>query len=174
MGDWLRTCLGIGLAGWAALHGVPAAGGELADFMTSDHRLKAELRVSDGQHGVVGETGSLWLIDPSGAFQVASFVNQTVRLEREGALTGDELRSVAASLAEHDFADLPAAIGSKAPVNPRVIRVAFGQENEKTLLLPPGTTMELERLAAEHVAGGGPDAALLAIVGTILAVTAPD
>ena len=48
------------------------------------------------------------------------------------------------------------------------------QENEKALLLPPGTTMELERLAAERVAGGGPDAALLAIVGTILAVTAPD
>ena len=164
----------VGLAVWVGLGGVAVGDSRVDEFMADDGRLRAELRVHDGQHGMVGETGTLWVIEPSGAYQVSSFVNHKGGPpEREGNLTAEQLDLVAQTLANEGFADLPRRIGEGAAPNTRVISVAFGRDTA-TLMLPPGPPVELERLIALHACEPGPRGRLLALVDTVLEVTAAD
>lgn len=174
MGLCLGRYVAAGLAVLIGLGEVTLGNAGIAEFMAQDGQLRDELRVRDGQHGVVGETGTLWVIEPSGAFTVSSFVNQKVGPpEREGNLTAEQLELVAQSLASQRFSDLPLQIGEGAPPNARVISVAFGQESA-TLMLLPGPPVELERLVAQQAGEPGPQAKLLAVVGAVLEVTAAD
>jgi hypothetical protein len=174
----MGLCRGRGVAaGFAILIGLggTALGDSgLDDFMARDGQLRDELQVRDGQHGVVGETGTLWVIEPSGAFTVSRFVNSKVGpTERAGSLTPEQIELVAQSLARQRFGDLPQRIGEGASANPRVISVVFG-EDRATLVLPPGAPVELQRVVAQQTDQPGPGAQLLAVVGTVLEVTAAD
>jgi hypothetical protein len=114
------------------------------------------------------------VIEPSGAFTVSRFVNSKVGpTERAGSLTPEQIELVAQSLARQRFGDLPQRIGEGAPANPRVISVVFG-EDRATLVLPPGAPVELQRVVAQQADQPGPGAQLLAVVGTVLEVTAAD
>lgn len=170
----LGRCLAAGFAVLLGLGGVALGNTDLAELMGHDGQLRDELRVRDGQHGVVGETGTLWVIEPSGAFEVASFVNQKVGPpERQGNLTAEQIERVAQSLASQRFSNLPREIGEAAPTNARVISVAFGRDSA-TLMLPPGPPVDLERLVAQQADEPGPRGRLLAIVGMVLEVTTAD
>lgn len=174
MGLCLGRCVAAGLAVLISLGGVAIGHADLGEFMAHDGKLRDQLRVRDAQHGVVGETGTLWVIEPSGAFQVSSFVNQKVGPpEREGNLTPEQLELVAKTLASQRFRDLPQPSGEGAPSNARVITVGFGPASA-SLTLPPGPPVELERLVARHADQTGPRSRLLAIVGTVLEVTTAD
>ena len=163
-----------GVAVLIGLGGAAIGNAGIADFISRKAQLRDEVQVRDAQHGVVGETGTLWVIEPSGAFKVSSFVNRKVGPpEREGRLTPVQMELVARSLARQRFNDLPQRIGEGAPPNPRVISVVFG-DHSATLMLPPGAPMELERVVAQQAQEAGPAAKLLAVVGTVLEVTSAD
>lgn len=173
MALFLGRRVAAGLAVLIGLGGAAIGHAGIADFMSRKGQLRDVLQVRDAQHGVVGETGTLWVIEPSGAFKVASFVNRKVGPpEREGRLTPEQIELVARSLARQRFHDLPQRIGESAP-NPRVISVVFG-DHSATLMLPPGAPMELERVVAQQAQEAGPAAKLLAVVGTVLEVTSAD
>ncbi len=130
--------------------------------------LVHELRLRDGQHGFAGETGTLWVIEPSGAFRVARFVNRQESLERQGQLDADERAELAASLAANDLAGLPPSLGEPA-TNARTIDLAYGAERV-VLVMPPQAT-DLESLT-ERSSDDERQARLLAIVAKVLDVTA--
>ena len=174
MGMRLRPCVAAGLAGWIGLAGVAAGDGGLAGFLAADGQLRAELRVRDGQHGMVGETGTVWVIEPSGAYRVSSFINQEVGPpQREGALSAEQLERLAEILSSQDFAHLPPRIDETAQANPRVISVAFGRHSA-TLVLPPGPPGDLDQLIAGQAGEAGPRGRLLAVVDAVLEVTAAE
>ena len=66
-----------------------------------------------------------------------------------------------------------AAHRDRAPANMRIISVIFGDDSV-ALLLPPGTSLELERMVTQQGGEPGPGAKLLEIVGAVLEVTAAD
>lgn len=174
MGTRLGPCVAAGLAAWIGLGGVAVGDGGVARFLADDGQLRAELRVRDGQHGMVGETGTLWVIEPSGAYRVSGFINQEVGPpQREGNLSAEQLERLAGTLASQDFAHLPAQIGASAQANPRVISVAFGRYSA-TLMLPPGPPVELGQLVADQAGEAGPRGRLLAVVDAVLEITAAE
>jgi hypothetical protein len=174
MGLCVRRGVAAGFAILIGLGGTALCNPGLAEFMAQDGHLRDQLQVRDGQHGVVGETGTLWVVEPSGAFRIARFVNSKVGpTERAGSLTPEQIELVAQSLARQRFSDLPQRIGESAPSNARVISVVFGTDSA-TLVLPPGAPVELQHLVAQQADAAGPGAKLLAVVATVLEVTAAD
>jgi hypothetical protein len=168
----LGSCLGAALFVLIGFSGTAIGNAGVAEFLARDGQLREQLQVRDGQHGVVGESGTLWVIEPSGAFRVASFVNQKVSPpQREGSLTPEQIELLAQRLARERFSDLPRRMGDRAPANTRIISVIFGDASV-ALLLPPGAPLELERLVALEADAGGPEAKLLEIVDAVLEVTA--
>ena len=170
----VRRLACFGLAALVGLgHGVSAAS-DLDQFATADGRLRQQLRMLDVQHGYVGETGTAWVIEPTGDFSVSPLINQKVgQPRREGKLTSDQLESVVQVLADANFADLPARLGRNVPTNARVISVAFG-DDQTSLSLPPRPSIEVDRLVAEGAAASEIEADFLAIVETVQDLTAPD
>ena len=86
----MGLCRGRGVAAGFAiligLGGTAVGDSRVAEIMARDGQLRDGLQVRDGQHGVVGETGTLWVIEPSGAFTVSRFVNSKVGpTERAGS-----------------------------------------------------------------------------------------
>jgi hypothetical protein len=170
----LGRCVGAALAVLIGFSGTAIGNAEVAEFLARDGQLREELQVRDGQHGFVGEAGTLWVIEPSGAFKVSGFLNGKVGPpQREGTLTPGQIQLVAQSLARERFSDLPRRIGDRPPANSRTISVVFG-DHRVALLLPPGAPLELERVVAQQTDEPGLGAKLLEIVGAVLEVTAAD
>lgn len=167
-------CVGAALVVLMGFSGAAIGNAGVSEFVGDDGQLREELQVRDGQHGFVGEAGTLWIIEPSGAFRVSSFVNRKVGPpQREGTLTPEQIELVAQSLARERFSDLPGRIGERAHANTRIISVVFGDDSV-ALLLPPGQPRDLERVVAQQADEPGPGAKLLEIVGAVLEVTAAD
>jgi hypothetical protein len=60
----------------------------VSDYLTSDGQLKQTLMFEDVQGGVVGYTGTAWIIEPSGQWRVVPFHNRPLdRPRRQGKLT---------------------------------------------------------------------------------------
>jgi hypothetical protein len=144
-----------------SVHVEDAAGrGDAAAFLGADGALRAPVELRDAQEGFAGQTGTLWTIEPDGAYRVARFVAQVVQpAHRTGQLTRAELARLAQVLAAQDLLSLPDTVGSLPPVNPRRISVRFGSR-VSTLVLAPG---EEPREAAARGTPGSPATRLVAI-----------
>ncbi len=153
---------------------VPAsADTDVGAFMTATGELRDELRLRDSQHGFAGETGTVWVIAPSGAFTVSRFLNRKIEPPRQdGQLSDQQLRALAQSLQAGGFEGLPPQIGQPVPVNARVISVTFGSDSVDLMLAPDPT--DLRSLAARAATRAPAERGLLAIAAAILAATAPD
>lgn len=168
----MRVFLSLGLG--MMLAAVPAsADTEMGAFMTAAGELRDELRLRDSQHGFTGETGTIWVIAPSGAFTVSRFLNRKIEAPRQDGQLGDQqLRAIAQSLQAGGFESLPQQIGQPAPVNARVISVTFGSDSVDLMLAPDPS--DLRSLAARATTRAPEERGVLAIAATVLEATASD
>ena len=115
------VCWSIGLIiGMAAVPAVGHAG-------TNSGTLKMTLTVKDTQDGFAGTTGTVWRIEPDGAFRVSRIFNQNVAEPHlKGCLTPEQQARLSAVLAKEVPAELPAQIGDASPVNAHRITLQFG------------------------------------------------
>lgn len=108
----------------------------LAGGMTvQEAPLVHPLEVRLGQSGFAGVTGTIYEVEPDGAWSMASFVNETRRPpESTGTLDAEQL----AALAELLHGDIASDISAAPPVNPTLIEIRYGSETW-TVAMPPGT-----------------------------------
>ena len=98
--------------------------------------LTAQLVLRDLQSGIVGQTGTVWTIEPDCSFTVARQIAlQTGAPHRRGQLTPEQTAKLNELLARIDPASFPAQIG-EPQVNGREISLAYGGASS-TLNLPP-------------------------------------
>ena len=98
--------------------------------------LTAQLVLRDLQSGIVGQTGTMWTIEPDCSFTVARQIAlQTGAPHRRGQLTPEQTAKLNELLARIDPASFPAQIG-EPQVNGREISLAYGGASS-TLNLPP-------------------------------------
>ena len=137
-----------------------ASGGEDAvnEFLSADGRLKETLELRDAQEGFVGVTGTVWMIDPSGAWYIADFVNEQVsEPKKQGHFSKDQLAAVAQLLASGSFDELPAQFGRDLKVNRHMVTIGFGR-TKSTLVLntaEPATLTAAATLGGPHAAAAG-------------------
>jgi hypothetical protein len=129
-------CLRFALAvGFIAVLVLPSLG----DDYFKDGKLTATLVVEDLQGGFAGLTGKRYTIEPGGAWRIEAVLpGDKLELEAKGALTRENLAVVAKALAEINAKSL--ANEGKEDVNPRVIRVKFGDKTSE-LYLPTGAEL---------------------------------
>lgn len=135
--------------------------------------LEHELRVRDARQGIAGTTGVEWVIEPSGNWRVARFINQDVQPpERHGRLDAEAMRTVVEALRTHEFERIATAAGA-GPEVARAVTVSYGDRSASVPLDP--TAGQLSGLVgvAEQQAEG-PTAGVLAVVGTVIDVTEND
>jgi hypothetical protein len=107
------------------------------------------LSVTDSQGGFVGTTGTTWTVRPDCTFSVARFVgSKLAEPHRQGELTPDQKRRLAALLAKDPMRELPARVGENAVVNPRVVSIEYGGRHS-VLTMRPGALDVAEIQAAD-------------------------
>jgi hypothetical protein len=126
---------------WATSWGAMYAGGHVSKYLAPDGRLKGRLEVRDAQEGFVGVSGEIWVIEPSGRWYAARFVNGHVsEPSRTGDLTQAELSRLAEELARQKFSTLPTLFGRNVSINRHLMTIAFA-DRQTTLVLRPGETV---------------------------------
>jgi len=107
------------------------------------------LTLKDSQGGFAGTTGSVWVIGADCRFTVARFINADVKEPHQrGQLTAKQQGILTALLADKAVANLPAAVGEPAPVNPHTITLEYAGK-VSILHLAPGPS-EAKRIMAEQ------------------------
>jgi hypothetical protein len=102
-------------------------GGKSAEAYLKDGKLKERLEVQELQGGVVGFTGTYYAINPDGTWKVGGVFREELKEPKaKGKLTAKELAELAGQLARQDLAHLPGH--GESTVNPRVVRIRFGQK----------------------------------------------
>ena len=98
----------------ALLAGVMAAGLLLSGAsMAEECPLTAPLIVKDIQGGFVGQTGTVWTVAPDCSFTVARQTGpKTADPHKQGRLTPDQEKRLAALLARIELAALPSSSGA--------------------------------------------------------------
>jgi hypothetical protein len=89
------------------------------------------LEVKLTQSGFAGESGSLWIIQPSGKWSrqdiVASEV-QPVESQNTGVLTKEQLDQLSRVLQQNDVGSLPERLGTNTRANPRRLAIQWGDK----------------------------------------------
>ncbi len=120
----LLGCLVAGICMTSALAGA------VSDYLIKDGKLRAVLKISETQGGVVGFTGTVWVIEPSGDWRVAPVRNaQEGRPLRKGRLTDRQLTALAQHLATQDLLRLPDRLGPDTGANPPSLQHQLREEN---------------------------------------------
>lgn len=115
--------------------------GRLGPLTGEGSALRETLTLRDSQDGFAGSSGTVTTIEPSGAWRLSRFLNETTRPpHREGRLTEDRLAKLAGALATLDLPSLPRRMGPEVPVNPRTLTVALGAHTS-TLVLKGGESL---------------------------------
>jgi hypothetical protein len=104
------------------------------DYLTRDGKLKERIEVRRLQGGFAGFTGTYFEIEPDGSWSTGAVGPQHKKGEPKarGKLTARQLAGLAKELARQDLAGL--RDHGKAPVNPRVLEIRYGN---KTVTLQP-------------------------------------
>ena len=107
-------------------------------YLAAKGRLKHTLQMLKTEPGQDGRRGTVWIIEPSGEWQVVPFVKDRPgdKILRKGKLTPNQLLALANHLAAQDLLHLPKDFGVGLPVNPHLITIRFG---EKSTTLDCGT-----------------------------------
>jgi hypothetical protein len=107
-----------------------ARAGDLGDYLTKDGQFKHSLAFREGQMGFAGTTGTVWTIEPSGQWSVATFLNEkTLKTLRKGQLSEKQRRALAQHLASLELLALPEALSDFQGANPRVFNLRFGRHH---------------------------------------------
>jgi len=91
--------------------------------------LKWPLEISVTQSGIAGETGTRWLVEPSGgwtAYRVQS--GQGEFLIKEGMLQPHELARITRVLEQIDFQSIFPIIGNSGRVNPQKLTIRWREK----------------------------------------------
>ena len=148
-----------------------AASADIDGFFEQSE-LAAAVELTETQEGFVGRTGTIWTISPSGAWQVARFVNDSVNAPHQtGQLSEEELEMLAEVFASNQFLALPADLTPDVAVNPHLITVRFGEQGSSLALEPNAEGADLADLIRD--AGSDREEKLLAIVRVILDLVDP-
>jgi hypothetical protein len=89
------------------------------------------LEVKLTQSGYAGETGSLWVIDPSGTWSrqdIAVGHVEPVEAKNTGTLTKEQLDRLAQVLRQNEIGNLPERLGSNTRANPRKLTIRWGDK----------------------------------------------
>lgn len=98
------------------------------------------LTLRESQGGFAGMTGTVWTINSDCSFTVSGFVNdQTREPQKRGQLTKEQILSLSRLLSDKSVKQMPAQIGTPAPVNPRQITMRYN-DKKSVLNLPLGLT----------------------------------
>jgi len=92
---------------------------DLPEKYLENGKLKHELVYSHVQlGGFAGEISTTIRVEPDGTWSAGDIVGQSPNGKKQtnGKLTADQIATLAAALAEHDLAGLPAVINSDKPV----------------------------------------------------------
>jgi hypothetical protein len=136
-----RVFVSLLLGCWATSWGATRAEDHVSEYLTRDGRLKGQLELRDAREGFVGVSGEVWVVEPSGRWYVARFVNEHVgEPSRTGDLTRAELTRLAEELARQKFSTLPTLFGRDVPINRHFMTIAFA-DRKTTLVLKPGETV---------------------------------
>jgi hypothetical protein len=126
---------------WATTWGAMYTGDHVSQYLASDGRLKGRLELRDAQEGFVGVSGEMWVVEPSGRWYAARFVNEHVgEPARTGDFTQAELARLAEELAQQKFSTLPPLLGRDISINRHFMTIAFA-DRQTTLVLRPGETV---------------------------------
>jgi hypothetical protein len=126
-------------------------GGDLGAYLGEKEgrkALKEPLTLREEQGGIVGITGTVWTVEPSGQWWVARFspnkdgAERLIKL-RSGTLSPADLESLAKTLDAQDLAGLPEKTGPEAKVNPHRITLRFGQKTATLEGLPPRRNLSI-------------------------------
>jgi hypothetical protein len=148
---WLTPPRSRMIARLALVVGVMAAGhlGSGAS-MVQECPLTAPLILEDLQAGFVGQTGMVWTIAPDCSFTVARQIGaNTADPHKQGQLTSDQEKRLAALLARPEFAVLPGRLGGVPQPNAHQITVTYGQTRCVLTLAPPGGNPDPLRQAGD-------------------------
>jgi hypothetical protein len=103
----------------------PAKGGNLADYLAPDGKLRAALEVRDVKGGFGVFAGLIYHIDPDGRWTTTEIFRRQPFVRGQGQLGKKELRQLAGALVQYDLLGLPS--GGAAPrVNPHALTISFG------------------------------------------------
>ncbi len=131
---------------WATTWAVMDTGDHVSQYLAPDGRLKARLEFRDAQEGFVGVSGEMWVIEPSGRWHAARFINEHVgEPSRGGDLTQAELARLAEELARQKFSTLPTLFGRDVSINRHLMTIAFADRNTTLILRPGDTVAEMAR-----------------------------
>ena len=145
----LRPCCAMLL-----LAGVMAAGLLLSGAsMTKQCPLTAPLILKDLQGGFVGQTGTVWTIAPDCSFTVARQTGPKIAdPHKNGRLTSDQEKRLAALLARTELAALPKQLGGVPQANAHQITVSYGRMLCVLNLPPAGGSADPQRASADPLA----------------------
>jgi hypothetical protein len=102
--------------------------------------LRTDLVVGVYQSGFAGETGREWTVTRSGAVRRMLRGGPGPHAESDVAtLSAPEMSALASRVEQSGWNDLPATLGSEAPVNSARIRIVYAGHAVQ-MLLPPGVT----------------------------------
>ena len=111
-------------------------------YLKQNGHLIGELEFRNAQSGFVGITGTVWTILPDGAIEGSRFINDTVLSPYKLCqLKRHDLATIANSLSQGNFIELPSEIASQPTVNPHHITIRLG-EKSSTLKLQPDETIK--------------------------------
>jgi hypothetical protein len=138
---------------WSVLALAPLAGmgraADAEDYLTQDGKLRHGVEFRDGQSGFAGLTGTLWRVEPDGAWTVAAFRDEAAQKKlRQGKLSEKQLAALAGHLAALDVTGLPKDLGSFTGANPHVFSLRFG-ERTATVTVAPGQALTETTLRGE-------------------------
>ncbi|HEY1261201.1 MAG TPA: hypothetical protein VGF34_18270 [Stellaceae bacterium] len=129
--------------------------------------LAAPLTVKDLQSGVVGDTGTVWTIEPDCSFTVARQIGLKVGdPQRRGKLTPEQQRHLHELMAKVEAA-APAAPAVPPQANARKVMFAYGGKTAVLHLAPGGGELHALRAAAE----GDHAARMLDLAAAVKAMT---
>jgi hypothetical protein len=115
----------------------PSRGQEKAKgYLTADGKLTQALEIRDVQGGFAGFTGTHLKVEPDGKWVVSRVFREKLEKQREGQLSGDNLRKLAGALAKYDLLGLKSA-GGRPMANPHLVTVEYGKV-KATLTLGAG------------------------------------
>jgi hypothetical protein len=134
--------------------GVVAAGLLLSEAsMAEECPLTAPLILKDLQGGFVGQTGTVWTVAPDCSFTVSRQTGpKTADPHKQGRLTLDQEKRLAALLARNELAALPKQLGGVPQANAHQITVSYGQMRCVLNLPPAGGSADPRRVSADPLA----------------------
>jgi len=95
-------------------------------------RLKETLILREQQGGIVGDSGTIRIVEPDGKWRLEEFRTEDGKEQAQtiktGRLSPADLEALAKSFASNGFLDLPEKVGGEEPVNPHKIIIQFGKK----------------------------------------------